>query len=73
LTTTKDSTSLKFLLEGIEPNKENNPMSYIIALDFDDMHEDKCKDSDMEEWFARADKDGKSTCIMGHTQSFKRT
>jgi len=71
LTTTKDSTSLKFLLEGFEP-KQNNPQSYIVALDFDDMHEGKCKDSDMEEWFARVDEDGKPTCLMGHTQSYRR-
>lgn len=72
LTTTKDSTSLKFLLEAIEPGRSDKPVSYIIVLDFDDMHEGKCKDSDMEEWFARADADGKGTCLMGHKQSYRR-
>lgn len=71
ITTTKDSTSLKFLLEGIE-DKSDHPTSYIIALDFDDLHEGKCKDSDMEMWSARVDENSKPTCLMGHTQSYRR-
>ena len=39
---------------------------------FDGLHEETCKDSDMEEWHARVDKDGKPTCLMGHTQSYRR-
>ncbi|KAK3936073.1 hypothetical protein QBC46DRAFT_37611 [Diplogelasinospora grovesii] len=67
LTTTQDSTSLKFILIG----KKSGSWE-IIAIDFDGLHEATCKDSDMEEWHARVDKDGKPTCLMGHTQSFRR-
>ncbi|KAL2018889.1 hypothetical protein VTK56DRAFT_314 [Thermocarpiscus australiensis] len=69
LTTTPDSTSLKFLLVG---KTEESPRWQVIAIDFDGLHEATCKDDDMEEWFARVDKDGKPTCLMGHTQSFLR-
>jgi len=71
LTTTSDSTSLKFLLEAYE-DKQENPASFIIVLDFNDMHESQCKSKDIEEWFARVDEDGKPTCIMGHEQSYDR-
>jgi hypothetical protein len=71
LTTTADSTSLKFLLEAVE-DKQNNGEGYIIVLDFNDMHEDKCGKDDTEEWFARADGEGEGTCIMGHEQSYIR-
>lgn len=69
LTTVQDSTSLKFLLIGKSGKKEPWKM---IFIDFDGLHEATCKESDMEEWFARTDKDGKPTCLMGHTQSFHR-
>jgi hypothetical protein len=69
LTTTKDSTSLKFLLEAIDEEQE---AGYIITLDFADMHEDQCKKEDIETWVARKDKDGKPSCLMGHTQSYSR-
>jgi hypothetical protein len=71
LTTTKDSTSLKFLLEGINDDP-GNPTSYIVSLDFDDLHEGKCKDSDMEKWYARVDDNGDATCLMGHKQFYRR-
>ncbi|RFU25853.1 hypothetical protein B7463_g10489, partial [Scytalidium lignicola] len=72
LTTTPDSSGLKFLLEAIDNNDGAKSTSYIMVIDFDDMHEGQCKENDMEEWFARVDEDGKPTCIMGHTQSFRR-
>lgn len=71
LTTTKDSTSLKFLLEAVE-DKRDEPKSYVIALDFEDMHERKCDADDIIDWFARVDDKNKPTCLMGHTQSYKR-
>ncbi|KAG9240971.1 hypothetical protein BJ878DRAFT_429139 [Calycina marina] len=71
ITTTKDSTSLKFIVEAVE-DKRDNPKGFIIALDFDDLHEGKCKDSDIIDWYARVDDKGEPTCIMGHTQSYKR-
>lgn len=67
LTTTQDSTSLKFILVG-----ENKDGFHIMAIDFDGLHERTCGDDDMEDWHARADKDGKPTCIMGHKQTFRR-
>ncbi|KAK3362966.1 hypothetical protein B0T25DRAFT_468582 [Lasiosphaeria hispida] len=69
LTTVSDSTSLKFTLIG---KTNDSPSWQIIAIDFDGLHEATCKDGDMEEWSARVDKDGKPTCLMGHTQSFRR-
>ncbi|RDL38307.1 Oligoxyloglucan reducing end-specific cellobiohydrolase [Venustampulla echinocandica] len=72
LTTTLDSTSLKFLLEAIEPHGKANSAGYIIAIDFDDMHEAKCTADDIEKWSARVDKDNEPTCLMGHTQSYNR-
>jgi hypothetical protein len=71
LTTTQDSTSLKFLLEGISDDR-NNAMGYIIAIDFDDMHEKQCKKGDFEDWWARVDKDGNPTCVMGQKQKYRR-
>ena len=68
LTTTQDSTSLKFILIGQTKKGKWD----VISIDFDGLHEETCKDSDMEEWHARVDKDGKPTCLMGHTQSYRR-
>ncbi|KAE8449229.1 hypothetical protein EG329_008396 [Mollisiaceae sp. DMI_Dod_QoI] len=71
LTTTRDSTTLKFLIEAVDDSKpEVN--GYIIALDFDDLHERECKDDDMEKWPARVDEDGEPICIMGQKQSYRR-
>jgi photosystem II stability/assembly factor-like uncharacterized protein len=69
ITTVQDSTSLKFLLIGKSDGK--NPWQ-VISIDFDGLHEATCKEKDLEEWHARTDKDGKPTCLMGHTQSFTR-
>ncbi|KAL2129669.1 hypothetical protein VTI74DRAFT_7483 [Chaetomium olivicolor] len=69
LTTTQESASLKFLLIG---KTEKAPHWQVISIDFDGLHEATCKDDDMEEWFARVDKDNKPTCLMGHKQSFQR-
>ncbi|EHL02394.1 putative Vacuolar protein sorting/targeting protein 10 [Glarea lozoyensis 74030] len=69
LTTTKDSTSLKFLLEAVDAEEA---AGYIIALDFADMHEAECKKDDIETWVARKNKDGEPSCLMGHTQSYSR-
>lgn len=69
LTTTQDSTSLKFILVG--EGKGKNPF-YVVSIDFDGLHEDTCKKSDLEDWFARVDDDGKPTCLMGHQQKFQR-
>ncbi|PHH93282.1 hypothetical protein CDD83_8793 [Cordyceps sp. RAO-2017] len=67
LTTTQDSTSLKFLLLG-----EREGTYHMIAINFDGLHERTCGDGDMEDWHARADKDGNPTCIMGHKQTYRR-
>lgn len=67
LTTTQDSTSLKFLLLG-----EKDRAFHMIAIDFKGLKERTCEDKDMEDWHARADKDGNPTCIMGHKQTFRR-
>jgi hypothetical protein len=71
LVTTQDSTSLKFLMLAVDDSAKEKEF-YMIALDFDEMHERTCKDSDMVNWSARVDEDGKPTCLMGHTQSYRR-
>ncbi|KAF4512470.1 hypothetical protein G6O67_001606 [Ophiocordyceps sinensis] len=67
LTTTQDSTSLKFLLLG-----ERSGTYHMVAISFEGLHERKCGDGDMEDWHARVDKDGNPTCIMGHKQTYRR-
>ncbi|CAD6451622.1 4f5da8aa-a384-4053-8299-a29c712be5fe [Sclerotinia trifoliorum] len=71
LVTTSDSTSLKFLLIGLD-DSDKKETYYMIALNFDEMHEKQCKKDDMEKWYARLDNDGKPACLMGHTQYFER-
>ncbi|KAL1861712.1 vacuolar protein sorting/targeting protein PEP1 [Diaporthe australafricana] len=71
LTTTPDSTSLKFILTG-QTGDDSNPKYHVIAIDFAGLHERTCKEGDMEEFWARVDKDGKPTCLMGHKQKYMR-
>ncbi|KAI1180534.1 hypothetical protein F4777DRAFT_251889 [Nemania sp. FL0916] len=68
LTTTQDSTSLKFLLTAQTDSKE----FCVVSIDFEGLHESTCKQSDMEEWYARKDDDGNPSCIMGQIQKFER-
>ncbi|SMQ45937.1 unnamed protein product [Zymoseptoria tritici ST99CH_3D7] len=71
LTTTPDSTSLKFLMIAAKGGGSGTKYN-IYAIDFNGVHERECKDKDYEDWQARVDGEGKPVCIMGHTQSFKR-
>ncbi|KAK8126260.1 uncharacterized protein PG998_002019 [Apiospora kogelbergensis] len=71
LTTTQDSTSLKFILTG-ESGSKSSPKYHIFAIDFEGMHEATCKEGDMEEWYARKNDKNEPTCIMGHKQKFHR-
>lgn len=70
ITTTQDSTSLKFILVG-EGEDKKNPY-YVVSIDFDGLHEDTCKPSDLEDWWARVDDKKQPMCLMGHTQKFQR-
>ncbi|KAI2616437.1 Oligoxyloglucan reducing end-specific cellobiohydrolase [Hypomontagnella submonticulosa] len=72
LTTTQDSTSLKFVLTARKGSVDDPEGFYVISIDFEGLHEDKCKESDMEDWYARVDDDGKPSCVMGHTQKYHR-
>ncbi|KAI0391146.1 Oligoxyloglucan reducing end-specific cellobiohydrolase [Xylariaceae sp. FL0594] len=72
LTTTEDSTSLKFLIAAETKAKGDSSGFVVISVDFEGLHEDTCKDKDMEDWFARKDEDGKPGCVMGVTQKFHR-
>ncbi|EED15939.1 vacuolar protein sorting protein, putative [Talaromyces stipitatus ATCC 10500] len=69
LTTTPDSTSLKFMLVGYV---EDPADWYIYAIDFEGLHERECKDSDFENWPARLDENGEPDCLMGHKQFYRR-
>lgn len=68
LTTTPDSTSLKFLLLGTVDRKD----FHIFSIDFNGLHERKCEKKDFQDWNARLDKDGKPDCLMGRKQMYKR-
>jgi hypothetical protein len=77
LTTTKDSTSKKFVLAG--DVKGGGGKAYIMSIDFEALNERKCvldkddeKKSDFEKWYARLDEDGKPDCLMGHKQFYWR-
>ena len=71
LTTTPDSTSLKFLM--IATKGAGSELSYYVySIDFDGLHERKCKSSDLEKWPARVGKHDTPSCIMGHKQFFLR-
>lgn len=71
LTTTPDSTSLKFLLVATEGGGGKTKHK-TFALNFEGLHERECKKGDFEKWPARVDEDGEATCIMGHKQFFQR-
>lgn len=71
LTTTPDSTSLKFVMSA-DKGKGKNTEHLLLSLDFTDLHERKCEKKDFEDWNARVDEKGDPICIMGHTQVFRR-
>ena len=71
LTTTPDSTSLKFFLLASR-GRGSDTTFYAYSVNFEGLHEDKCKDSDFEKWYARVNEDGEPTCVMGHKQWYRR-
>ncbi|KAL8839972.1 MAG: hypothetical protein Q9170_001514 [Blastenia crenularia] len=71
LTTTPDSTSMKFFLWGTKGGGSKTE-HWVFSIDFEDMREDKCEDKDFEKWTARPDKDNKPSCVMGRKQSYNR-
>lgn len=74
LTTTPDSTSLKFIIIAQKAKKEDGKAYEIIALDFSELKLRKCDDEhkDFEDWPARKDANGDPACLMGHTRIFRR-
>lgn len=71
LTTTQDSTSLKFLLVG--STKDDGEGDHIIySIDFSSLDQRKCEKDDFEKWPARLDENGDPDCLMGHKQFFNR-
>lgn len=71
LTTTPDSTSLKFLLVGAVDDGDESE-SIVYAIDFSGLHERKCGKDDFEKWPARLDEKGEPDCLMGHKQFYTR-
>ncbi|KAL4748783.1 hypothetical protein BDW72DRAFT_179496 [Aspergillus terricola var. indicus] len=68
LTTTPDSTSLRFILLG---HSKGEPSVY--AIDFEDLHERICEDEDFDNhWPARLNEHGDPDCLMGQKQFFRR-
>lgn len=70
LTTTPDSTSLKFLLAATD--SEEKGKHYLFSIDFEGLHEEKCGSKDFEKWYARVDKDGEPDCLMGRKEFYTR-
>lgn len=74
LTTTPDSTTLKFTLIGTTPERK----TLVYALDFTKVFDRKCKlekgnkDGDFERWSARKNEKGEDDCLMGHKQYYWR-
>lgn len=71
LTTTLDSTSPKFLFMASARSADVEEY-YIMSINFEDMKKRKCEDKDLEKWYARVNKEGEATCLMGHKQFFMR-
>lgn len=71
LTTTPDSTSLKFLLVG-SAGGEFGHEYYVMSIDFNDLHERKCEKSDFESWPALLNDKDEPGCLMGHKQFYRR-
>lgn len=71
LTTTPDSTSLKFLMIG-SVGGGSNAEQYIFSIDFSGLHERKCGKDDFERWPARLNEKGEPDCLMGHKQFYRR-
>lgn len=72
LTTTPDSTSLKFLLYGVKVKEGGGRKFVTVHLDFAEMHERECTEKDFEEWHARVDENNQPICVMGQEQIFHR-
>lgn len=72
LTTTPDSSSLKFMLIGRSPAGRGVEQWHMVSIDFDGLHESTCRAGDMEDWFARVNDDGQPSCLMGHVQMYSR-
>lgn len=71
LTTTPDSTSLKFVLVG-SASKAMDSEYTIFAIDYSGLHERKCEKDDFEKWPARLNEQGDPDCLMGHKQFYHR-
>ena len=71
LTTTPDSTSLKFLLVASASEALDSEHT-IYAIDYSGLHERKCNKDDFEKWPARLNEHGEPDCLMGHKQYFHR-
>ena len=71
LSTTPDSTSLKFVLLASQGGGAE--LKYVLYfIDFEDVLDKTCKKSDFEKWYARLDEKGKPDCLMGHKQYYMR-
>ena len=68
LTTTPDSTSLKFVLLATVDRRDY----YVFSIDFNGLHERECKKDDFENWYARPLSKDDPGCVMGQKQWYKR-
>lgn len=68
LTTTPDSTSLKFVLLATVDRKDY----YVFSVDFTGLHENKCEDDDFENWYTRPESKEDPGCVMGQRQWYRR-
>ncbi|CCH42175.1 transmembrane sorting receptor [Wickerhamomyces ciferrii] len=68
LTSTPDSTTFKFLLGGFTSNGQYKA----YGLNFNNLYDRKCGDSDFDDWFVKDEQSNQPMCFMGHKQRFKR-
>lgn len=68
LTTTPDSTSLKFVLLATVDRKDY----YVFSIDFTGLHEKKCENDDFENWYTRPESKDDPGCVMGQRQWYRR-
>ncbi|GMG40062.1 unnamed protein product [Ambrosiozyma monospora] len=70
LLTTKDGTSQRLVLVGMDGN--DNSYS-VFSIDFSKAFDKTCGDNDKEEWYARQDpKSNHPICVYGHLEKFIR-
>ena len=70
LTTFSDSSSSKFLIIGTTSNESSKYV--VVGVDFENLAQRKCTESDFETWYPKESKSGRPICVMGQQQPHRR-